>query len=122
MVALPPPCPNASLPCAEALCFDLLVDFLKNTLAENPAAVFSNTFILVIASVPIHLAVQLINFGGVATHFGFIAVCEVWRDDAALAVHLEQPWVIDFSAKFMPLLETHTLKIFNGDFVKNFGE
>ena len=53
---------------------------------------------------------------------GLIAVCEVWRDDAALAVHLEQPWVIDFSAKFMPLLETHTLKIFNGDFVKNFGE
>ena len=53
---------------------------------------------------------------------GLIAVCEVWRDDAALAVHLEQPWVTDFSAQVMPLLETHTLKVFNGDFVKNFGE
>ena len=53
---------------------------------------------------------------------GLVAVCEVWRDEAALAVHLEQPWVTDFSAKFMPLLESHTLKIFSGNFVKNFGE
>lgn len=42
---------------------------------------------------------------------GIVNVVEGWSDDAALGVHLAQPWVVEFSRKYMPHVLAHSLAI-----------
>lgn len=51
---------------------------------------------------------------------GLICVTEIWSDEDALNVHLKQPWVQAFNEKYMSLLKSHTLKIYDGDYVRDF--
>lgn len=51
---------------------------------------------------------------------GLISVTEIWSDENALNVHLKQPWVQAFNKKYMSHLKSHTLKIYDGDYVRDF--
>jgi quinol monooxygenase YgiN len=42
---------------------------------------------------------------------GLVNVYEIWDDDAALGVHLTQPWIKDFFARFGTLLTASTVVI-----------
>jgi quinol monooxygenase YgiN len=44
---------------------------------------------------------------------GVINVLEQWADDAALAVHLKQPWVVDFFNKYVGHLVALNLKVYD---------
>ena len=44
---------------------------------------------------------------------GLVNVLEQWSDDAALAVHLKQPWVVDFFNKYAGHLLAMNLKVYD---------
>jgi len=44
---------------------------------------------------------------------GLVNVLEKWRDDDALLVHFEQPWIMAFFEKFFPHLRDTTVKVFD---------
>lgn len=44
---------------------------------------------------------------------GLINVIEIWRDDAALAVHFTTPWIAAFFAKYSPKIQASTVQIYD---------
>jgi quinol monooxygenase YgiN len=42
-----------------------------------------------------------------------INVMEQWQDDAALAVHFKQPWIVDFFNKYSKHLRAANVKIYD---------
>jgi quinol monooxygenase YgiN len=44
---------------------------------------------------------------------GLINVLERWADDAALATHLKQPWVVEFFNKYVGHLLAMNLKVYD---------
>jgi quinol monooxygenase YgiN len=44
---------------------------------------------------------------------GLVNVLEQWADDAALATHLEQPWVVEFFNKYVGHLLAMNLKVYD---------
>lgn len=44
---------------------------------------------------------------------GVINVLEQWTDDAALATHLKQPWIVDFFNKYVGHLLAMNLKVYD---------
>ncbi len=44
---------------------------------------------------------------------GLINVIEIWRDDAALAVHFTTPWIAEFFAKYSPKIQASTVQIYD---------
>jgi quinol monooxygenase YgiN len=44
---------------------------------------------------------------------GIVNVLEQWTDDAALAVHLKQPWIVEFLARHGPHLRASTVRVFD---------
>ena len=44
---------------------------------------------------------------------GLVNVLEQWTDDAALAVHLEQPWIVEFFNKYVAHLLAMNLKVYD---------
>ena len=44
---------------------------------------------------------------------GVINVHEVWDDDDALAVHLKQPWIVDFFNKHAPTMTAMNVKVYD---------
>ena len=44
---------------------------------------------------------------------GLVNVLEQWTDDAALAVHLKQPWILEFLARHGPRLRASTVQVFD---------
>lgn len=44
---------------------------------------------------------------------GVINVLEAWDDDEALAVHLKQPWIETFYARFSPHIQALNAKIYD---------
>ncbi len=44
---------------------------------------------------------------------GLINVLEQWSDDAALATHLKQPWVVEFFNKYINHLLAMNLKVYD---------
>jgi quinol monooxygenase YgiN len=43
---------------------------------------------------------------------GTINVVEIWRDEAALRVHLAQPWIQDFQKRFGPHMQAFDVPIY----------
>jgi quinol monooxygenase YgiN len=44
---------------------------------------------------------------------GLINVVEIWRDESALRVHLAQPWIAEFLARFSPHIRAMNVLIYN---------
>jgi quinol monooxygenase YgiN len=44
---------------------------------------------------------------------GVINVLEQWSDDAALATHLRQPWIVDFFNKYVGHLLAMNVKVYD---------
>ena len=44
---------------------------------------------------------------------GVVNVMEQWADDAALIVHLQQPWIADFAGKYMGEMRASTVRVFD---------
>jgi quinol monooxygenase YgiN len=44
---------------------------------------------------------------------GLVNVMEQWSDDEALAVHLKQPWVVDFFNKYVSHLLALNVKVYD---------
>lgn len=44
---------------------------------------------------------------------GEIEVCERWADDAALEVHLAQPWIRALFGRFLPELKGSTVQVYD---------
>jgi quinol monooxygenase YgiN len=44
---------------------------------------------------------------------GLVNVLEQWRDDAALAAHLKQPWTVDFFNKYVAHLLAINVKVYD---------
>lgn len=44
---------------------------------------------------------------------GVINVHEVWENDEALAVHLKQPWIVDFFNKHGPRMSAMNVKVYD---------
>lgn len=44
---------------------------------------------------------------------GLVNVLERWDDDAALAVHLGQPWITEFFSRFGPAMRSHTVEVYD---------
>jgi len=44
---------------------------------------------------------------------GLVNVLEQWTDDAALIVHLKQPWILEFLARNGPHLRASTVQVFD---------
>jgi quinol monooxygenase YgiN len=44
---------------------------------------------------------------------GLVNVLEQWTDDAALAVHLKQPWIVEFFNKYVGHLLAVNVKVYD---------
>jgi quinol monooxygenase YgiN len=44
---------------------------------------------------------------------GVINVLEQWDDDAALIVHLKQPWIVEFFNRYVGHLRASTVRVFD---------
>jgi quinol monooxygenase YgiN len=44
---------------------------------------------------------------------GLVNVLEQWTDDAALAVHLKQPWIVEFFNKYVAHLLAMNVKVYD---------
>jgi len=44
---------------------------------------------------------------------GLINVLEQWEDDSALVVHLRQPWITAFFARYVEHLRASTVRVFD---------
>jgi len=44
---------------------------------------------------------------------GSVNVLEQWTDDAALAAHLKQPWIVDFFARYVGHMRASTVRVFD---------
>ena len=44
---------------------------------------------------------------------GLVNVVEIWRDDAALAVHFTKPWIAEFFGKYAPKMQASTVQIYD---------
>jgi quinol monooxygenase YgiN len=44
---------------------------------------------------------------------GLVNVLEQWTDDAALAVHLKQPWIVEFFNKYVGHLLAVNIKVYD---------
>jgi quinol monooxygenase YgiN len=44
---------------------------------------------------------------------GLVNVLEQWTDDAALAVHLKQPWIVEFFNKYAAHLLAMNVKVYD---------
>lgn len=44
---------------------------------------------------------------------GLINVLEIWRDEPALRVHLAQPWIVEFYARFSPHMRELNVPIYD---------
>lgn len=44
---------------------------------------------------------------------GLINVVEIWEDEAALRVHLAQPWITEFYARFSPHIRAIDVPIYD---------
>jgi len=44
---------------------------------------------------------------------GVINVLEQWQDDAALAAHLKQPWIVEFFNKYVGHLRAMNVKVYD---------
>jgi quinol monooxygenase YgiN len=44
---------------------------------------------------------------------GVINVLEQWDDDAALNVHLRQPWIVEFFTRYVGHLRASTVRVFD---------
>lgn len=44
---------------------------------------------------------------------GTVAVAEMWRDEAALIAHLQQPWILEFMASYGEKILESSVKVYD---------
>ena len=89
--------------------------FVAGTLTLDPAwvAAFQQDVAAMVGRVRreqgcFHYSLLVEDTGG-----GVVNVLEQWADDAALAVHLKQPWIVEFYNKYAGRLRGMSVKVYD---------